>query len=129
MAPLLALYLDGPDPLTIGPDRCRFDRPTPIVLVLWDGRRIVLSVIEAGFETDGLSRPGLLSWFVKRWGPERDKAYAHDWFLELMRRGALGGPKFLVDLLFLAFLVAGKTSFVRASLMFLAVRTRPAPKA
>ena len=36
-----------------------------------------------------------------------------------------GHPKFLLDLVFLAALVGGGVGFLRASILFLAVRTRP----
>lgn len=95
-----------------------------IWLELYDGQRMRLATIEAGFVTDGVSRPGFVSWWLKRWGLEREEAILHDWLLYLYRSGRFGGPKFLVDLVFLLALVCGKRSFFRSMVMFFGVRTR-----
>jgi hypothetical protein len=96
----------------------------PVWLEFWDGQRLKLADIEAGFITDGASRPWFAKWWLKHWGPEADAAVLHDWFLHLLKQGVIDRPKFLIDLLFMAALVATRVSFFRATIMFLSVRTR-----
>lgn len=127
MRPLLQIEFPSPLPITPhGRNRAITTAEVPVDLVLYNGVRVRLATIEKGFIFDGVSRPGFLAWWIKRWGPHLEEALLHDWLLELMARGEISRPKFLVDLAFLLALVAGGTSFLRASIMFLAVRTRRA---
>lgn len=103
----------------------RVTEPFDIVLRLWNGQAITLATVEAGFLTDGATIP----WFARRWFHPWDKtgpeAVLHDWLLELRRRGQITKPKFLIDLVFLLAMIARGVSFLRASIMFVAVRTQP----
>lgn len=98
--------------------------PIDVYLELWGGRRYHLTTIEAGFESDGVSRPRYLRWLIEPWGDEHPGALLHDWLLELNLRGHIGKPKFAVDLLFLLALISNGTPFFRSLLMFLGVRTK-----
>lgn len=127
MRPLIALVFPEPLPLWPTTDgRAVTLEPIVVRAELWDGQRFRLAEIPAGFEFDGVSRPGIFAGWIKRWGPETEEALLHDWLLELMRRGQVAKPKFLVDLVFLMALVCGRRSFLRSMILFLAVRTRPA---
>lgn len=127
MRPVLRVLFPDPIPLKTTSQRrvlevvADFD----VWLELWDGQRIKLATVEKGFISDGVSRPGLVNWWLRRWGPEAKAAILHDWLLWLHEQGLISGPKFLIDLLFLMALVATNISFFRSTVMFLAVRTRP----
>ncbi|MFN3585199.1 DUF1353 domain-containing protein [Phenylobacterium sp.] len=123
------IVLEFPDPIPDEPvegDRARLTDDVEVWIELWTGARFLLTVIPAGFVYDGVSRPGIFAWWIKRWGPEKAMALLHDWLLYLLRIGAIGKPKFLIDLFLLLALVSGGRSFFRATVIFLAVRTRPA---
>jgi hypothetical protein len=95
-----------------------------VVLEFWTGQKLILATIEQGFRTDGATVP----WFARRWFHPWDKtgpeAVLHDWFLDLRARGHLTKPKYLLDLMFLLAMVARGVSFLRATIMFAAVRTQ-----
>lgn len=125
--PLIAL--EFPDPIPDEPaagNRARLTDRVEVWIELWTGARFLLTVIPAGFVYDGVSRPGIFAWWIKRWGPEKAMALLHDWLLYLLKIGVIGKPKFLIDLFLLLALVAGGRSFFRSTVIFLAVRTRPA---
>lgn len=126
MRPILTVVYPEVLPLfNLGDHRREVSSDFDIDMVLWDGQRIRLARIERGFITDGVSRPWWAGAWVKHWDQSAKAAVLHDWHLELVRRGDLGRPKFLIDLLFLLALVATGVSFPRALLHFLAVRVRP----
>ena len=128
MRPLLQVVIPNPLPYKpYGRNQAITTAEIPVDAILYNGHRIRLALIEEGFVFDGVSRPGLFAWWIKRWGPQVAEAAFHDWLLELMARGVIGPPKFLVDLAMLLVLVARGHSFARASGMFLAVRTRRRP--
>lgn len=127
MRPLITLHF--PEPLMLWPledDRAVTLEPIEVWAELWNGQCFLIALIEKGFVFDGVSRPGIFAWWIKRWGPETEEALLHDWLLELLSRGVIGKPKFLIDLFFLMALVCGRRSFLRSTIMFLSVRTRPA---
>lgn len=127
------LTFDFPDALPMAPTgRARNGRelraatePFNVDMVLWTGARFTIATIEAGFESDGVSRPSVLRAWLDPWGDEAKAAVLHDWLLELIRRRLIGLPKIIVDLLFLLALISTGSSFPRAAWMFLGVRTRP----
>lgn len=128
-APRPLIVLAFPDPIPDEPvegNRARLTDRVEVWIELWTGVRFLLTVIPKGFVYDGVSRPGIFAWWIKRWGPEKAMALLHDWLLYLLRIGAIGKPKFLIDLFLLLALVAGGRSFFRSTVIFLAVRTRPA---
>lgn len=126
MRPLISV--EFPEPLMLWPttdNRAIVLEAVPVVARFWTGAEVELATIPAGFVFDGVSRPACFAWWVKRWGPAVEEALLHDYFLELLADGRLAKPKFLLDLFFLLALVCGGHSFIRSTLMFLAVRTRP----
>jgi hypothetical protein len=80
--------------------------------------------IPQGYVTDGASIPWFARGLVDVWGRDGRPAILHDWLW-----GQRDWPKWLIDLVFLLALKAEGVSDLRATLMYLAVRTAHRPPA
>jgi len=74
-----------------------------------------------GFVTDGASIPWWARWKIDPWGRNGVPAVIHDWLLA----NPGGRAKWEIDLIFFGLLKASGSPDLEATLMFLAVRTRP----
>jgi len=102
----------------------------------WPMRRVVdpievrlngsfLCVIEAGYVSDGLSRPWWVFWKWGRWTAKyQAAALLHDHLLDTSPH-----PKWVIDWLFMGALRAAGVSALEAGIFWLGVRTRPPGKA
>lgn len=79
--------------------------------------------IPAGFGSDGTSVPWWAMGLFDEWGPDSLPGVLHDYLLTTPT------PRWVSDLLFFAALRSQGVPELHAALMYLAVRSRPAPKA
>ena len=84
-----------------------------------------LCTFEAGYRSDGLSRPWWMFWKWRRFDARyRDAALLHDYLLDTSDL-----PKWVIDWLFMGALRASGVSALEAGIFWLAVRTRKPGKA
>lgn len=101
----------------------RLTADVDVWIELWDGRRLLLTTIRAGFETDGVSWPRWAFW-TSPWDGTSREAVLHDWLLTLLDQGLIDRPKILIDLIFLLAMLSNGVSFPRAFVEFFGVRTK-----
>lgn len=76
--------------------------------------------IEPGFTTDGASIPWYGRWWFDPWGRRAIAAIVHDYLIKLRNL-----PKWQIDMIFYWLLKAEGSPDFEATVMYLAVRTRP----